>query len=510
MRSRLLAPALILVTGWGLVLPASTATAAAAKLVTHVNDCWSTDRVPPVIDALTVTPATVDTDSPATVDFTVEAHDVGGPGPASGVGKVEVDLQDPIGAFVTSSVLTLRGDGKWRGSAIVPTGSQGNLDAKVSAWDKSGDHQVSLQFGRPSVRFFPDAVQASNTIPPSDDHTPPALTGLHLSTTRIDTRSTAKFLTITATATDDDSGVASVRVDFFPQVGHGHSHQVELTPSGAPGEFRGKVRFQRDISNHHEGLGLVVTDHAGNTSAYGRGGLRKLGLATRITVLSGPLDTRGPRVVRVLEAGPSVDIRRHAQSYPVRVRMADPQGVAAVFMHVRGVTRDVGLHRVSGTEKNGVWAGRLQIARCSFGPVTLPLHIGATDRHGVTRGTFVRQVHIVSPDRTPPAAHVRWHGSPTVFTFSEPVHGISTTNVHAFDTDFTPVTGSWKCRTGKGPHSHRVSCVTGSVLRATFYPDVAGTELGLVDWEPDLHLDVLDAHGNPIFNYQTANPQVID
>ena len=55
-----------------------------------------------------------------------------------------------------------------------------------------------------------------------------------------------------------------------------------------------------------------------------------------------------------------------------------------------------------------------------------------------------------------------------------------------------------------------MSCLKGSVLRATFYPDAAGTHLGLVDWEPGQHLDVLDAHGNPIYDYQTFNPQVID
>ena len=508
MRSRILAPALLLVTGVGLTLPPSIATAAAPKLVTHINSCWSTDRVPPVIDSLTVTPATVDTDSPATVTFTVQAHDVGGPGPASGVGKVEVDLLNTVGASVPSTLLTHRADGSWRGSAVVPTGSQGDLDAKVSAWDKSGDHKNSLQNGAPTVRLFPDVVQASNNIPPSGDHTPPTLTGLHLSTTMIDTRSRAKVVTIRATASDDDSGVAKIHVDFFPQFGHGRAYRVELTKVGSGG-FRGKHRFQRNISKHHEGLGVDVTDQAGNTHPYGRGNLRKLGLPTRITILSGPLDTQGPRVVRVLKAGPTIDIRRHARSYPVRVQMADPEGVARVSMHLRGETSAVALHRVSGTRTRGVWAGRLHLARCSFGPATLPLHVGATDGRGISHGTFVRHVRLVSPDRTPPRAHGQWGSSPTVFRFSEPVHGISTTNVHVYDTNFDPLTGSWKCRQAKGPHSPRVSCRTGSVLRATFYPDVAGTHLGLVDWEPDQHLDVLDAHGNP-FASESVSPDVLD
>ena len=165
---------------------------------------------------------------------------------------------------------------------------------------------------------------------------------------------------------------------------------------------------------------------------------------------------------------------------------------------------------MSGTRWRGVWAGRMRVHRCSFGPVTVPLHVNATDGRGVTHGTAVRAVRILSPDRTPPRVHGLWSVSPTVFRFSEPVHGISTTTVDAYDKNLDPISGTWKCRDGRGGHSHRVSCRTGSVLRATFFPDVAGTQLGLVDWEPGLHIDVLDAHGNPIYFYSTFNPQVID
>jgi hypothetical protein len=95
-----------------------------------------------------------------------------------------------------------------------------------------------------------------------------------------------------------------------------------------------------------------------------------------------------------------------------------------------------------------------------------------------------------------------------VFRVSEPVHGISATSVQAYDTDDNLVSGTWKCRAGHGGRSRLVSCRTGSVLRATFYPDDSGASLGSVDWEPGLHLDVLDAHGNPMF--PSVNPQTVD
>jgi hypothetical protein len=301
--------------------------------------------------------------------------------------------------------------------------------------------------------------------------------------------------------------VAQVRVDFQPNNGSG-AHDAVLHQVGSTDEFRGTSRFPTDTGNHYEGLGAVVTDHAGNTFGYGRGGLRRLGLTPRIRVVSGPKDAQGPHLDRVLQAAPSVDVTKRGRRYPVRVLMNDPQGVRSVSAHLRGETGDVALQRVSGTAVRGVWAGRLRVPRCSYGPLTSPLHVNATDGHRVSHGARVRTVRIISPDRTPPRAHGLWTASPTVFRFSERVHGISSTNVQAFDTDNNPVSGTWKCRAGHGGHSRPVSCRSGSALRATFYPDDSGTILGSVDWEPGTHLDVLDAHGNPMF--PSVNPQTVD
>ncbi|HEX4470660.1 MAG TPA: hypothetical protein VH085_01725 [Nocardioides sp.] len=511
MRSRLLAPALTIVAGLGLALPGSAAVARQAPLPTHVNDCWSTDRVAPVVDSLSVSPSVVDTTTSAIVEYTVRAHDLGGPGPSTGVGKVEVSLHNKVGGGgVADTYLTRGSDGVWRGGASVPTGRTGTYDAEVRVWDRSGDGTVTLQTSEVQPHFFGDVLQATDTAPPPPhDTTPPSLTAFHVSAGQVDTRKKGQILTLTATATDDVSGVAELRVDFQPNNGSS-AHHTLLDRVGTTDDFQGEARFRTATGDHYEGLAVVVKDLAGNTVGYGRGGLRRLGVTPRIRVLSGPKDQRGPRLVRALQAAPSVDVHQHGRWYPVRLLMTDPQGVASVSAHLRGETPEVTLHRVSGTRWRGVWAGRMRVHRCSFGPVTVPLHVNATDGRGVTHGTAVRAVRILSPDRTPPRVHGLWSVSPTVFRFSEPVHGISATTVDAYDKNLDPISGTWKCRDGRGGHSHRVSCRTGSVLRATFFPDVAGTQLGLVDWEPGLHIDVLDAHGNPIYFYTTFNPQVID
>ena len=404
MHSRILAPALTIVAGIGLALPGSPATAQQAHLPTHVNDCWSTDRVAPVVDSLSVSPGVVHTDTSAIVRFTVKAHDLGGPGPRTGVGRVEVSLQNKVGGGgVAATYLTRGSDGLWHGAATVPAGRKGTYDAEVRVWDRSGDGTITLQTGEGEQRFFGHVMEATGTTtpPPPPDTTPPSLTAFHVSAGEVDTRKKGQTLTLTATATDDVSGVASFRVDFQPNNGSG-AHHTLLRRVGTSDDFQGEARFRTATGNHYEGLGVVVTDLAGNTAGYGRGGLRKLGVTPRIRVLSGPQDPRGPRVVRMLQAAPSVDVHPHGQWYPVRLLMTDPQGVTSVSAHLRGETPDVTLHRVSGTRSRGVWAGRLRVHRCSFGPVTVPLHVNATDGHRVTHGTAVRAVRILSPDRTPP------------------------------------------------------------------------------------------------------------
>ncbi|MGC4109079.1 MAG: hypothetical protein QM747_01300 [Nocardioides sp.] len=509
MRSRIILTALALVAGGALALPGASASAQTASdhLPTHVNDCWSTDREPPVVDSVTVTPSTVDTGSPVTVHIAVSAHDVGGPGPATGIGKVEVSLLSASGTSLPDTVLTHRKDGLWHGAVTVPTGTEGSFYADVRAWDHSGRYKLSLQFDQPSEKTFLDVLQAGVADPGAHDLTPPTLTGLHLSTTSVDTRSAAKVLTITADATDDDSGVATVRATLFPQ--RAPAIQVDLKPTGTPGQFRGTHRYLRGLGNHQEPLWVTLVDHNGNQVADKKADLSKLGVPTRITVRSGAYE--GPRVVRVLKAAPKVDVHIKGMRYPIRLLMSDPQGVASVSASMRGAASTMPLTKVSGTRKRGVWQGYVKVLRCSFSLSTVPLTVVATDRGGAIHHPTVRQVRILSSDHIPPRAHGRpFNVSPTVFTFHEPVHGISPATVETFDFDLHQISGTWKCRRGKNGGSARVNCRTGSLQRATFYPDDAGTILGMVNWEPGEHLDVLDAHGNPVADYTTYNPQVLD
>lgn len=523
MRSPLLLSALVLVAGPGLLLTTPTATGATtpSRVVTHVNDCWSTDKVPPVVDSLVTTPSSVDTDAgPAPVRLTVAAHDVGGPGPASGVGRVTALLEP--GTATTGHTfgselqteLTLGSDGLWHGAVTLPQGTNAVYSARIFAQDNSGVGTLSVQ--DPPAESEQDFVgfEATATTGPADDHVPPVLTGLTMSPGHVNTRSHARTVTFTATATDA-SGLRGVSVQLNP-VGHGTEQLTNRTATlhrtGTPDTWTGRVRVPRWVGTHRELLIVQLQDNSGNGRRMLHAFLERHGFPSALTVTSGPMDTQGPRVVKVSKAARTVDVHRHGRWYPVRVELADTQGVTSAWARLRGVgVHQARLHRVSGSATRGTWAGRLRVPRCAAAPATTLLRVAADDSHHVGTLTRIRPVRILSSDHVRPSTrHISWRAHAPVVHFTEPVHGVSASNIQvydgAIDTGPNPLSGSWTCR---GAKNHPVSCLQGSVVRATFTPDDPGATPGVIEWDPGLHLDVLDAHGNPMFG-SYLSPDVAD
>jgi hypothetical protein len=499
-----------------LTLPQATAATASATPPTHVNDCWSTDKVPPVIDSFDVTPSSADTSSgPVEVQLTVGAHDVGGPGPASGIGGIEVLLGSAEGADIRAQ-LSRGSDGLWHGSAELPARTTASYDAQVLAHDRSAQGTLTVQRDHTSTRSFLDVVQTTGAPPPSSDTQAPKLTELTLSTNLVNTRRHSKNVEVTATVTDDDSGVSRVTIGLNA-IGKPSNQipdrSVTLTRVAGTDTYRGRLHYQRWIGDHYDVLSVLLSDVAGNGRRTLHHRLLLDGFPSSIEILSGPPDDQGPRVVHVPRAARTVDVRRQGRSYRIGLAMADPQGVTKVDAILTGLDlRWAHLRRITGSVKRGVWIGRLRVPRCLLAPATSHLRVVAYDGHGLGKATAARTVRILSPDHVPPTTtHITWRVRTPVFRFTEPVYGISSANVQVYDDDTSsgpnPMSGSWKCRDAK---RHRVSCRTGSVLRATFYPDDSTTRVpGVVDWEPGLHLDVLDAHGNPFIS-GSVSPDVND
>ncbi|MBB6626073.1 hypothetical protein H5V45_01950 [Nocardioides sp. KIGAM211] len=500
----------------GAAAPTAT-TGRAAAPVTQVNDCWSTDNGEPVIDSYDVSPAVVDTDAgPVEVQLTVQAHDTGGPGPATGLRSVRFSLwaaqpySGPRDGQSLDTLLTQDSDGSWHGSVTVPAHTGATYNSQITVVD--GADEGTLSEAHLVYEQQQDVLTATGTEEFPDDTTAPTMTALSVSRTQVDTRRRAQSVDLEATVTDDDSGVQ--RVDVFllrkdRTSNNGGIDTVTLTRVEGTDTFRGRVRFRRWLGNSQRVLFAEVEDRAGNTRRYRRETMAERGFASRIDVVSGPYNVEGPRVVRVLRAAPSIDVRRHGGWYAVRVLLADRQGIRAAQVRLATDNPPAQLHRVSGTDRRAVWAGRVHVRPCSSGPRTTDLHVRTWDRQGRTGNDHSRDVRLITRDLTPAWARSVWRNTPHVFTFDEPVHGISPTNVVVYDADAADphqIAGTWACRNGAGS---TVDCLTGPVIKATFTADDPDAPApGAVDWSPDHHLDVLDRKGNP--SGLLLSPMVLD
>ena len=489
-------------------LVGSSYAAGAGGLPTHVNSCWTTDNGAPVVDSFTLSTHAVDlTAAPATVTITVDAHDAGGPGPASGLAGIQVlalqywaDSSD-TGRTNAGAEIPLHLVGTdWAGTYTIPQDS----------------HAMQVQFtvgvdavkGPDSDPLQPPATDILEVTSGHPDTTAPTLTDLSLSTDHVDVSQRGQNVRVTAQIADDDTGLSEAKVFAPGQVG---TPVVPLTPTGTPGEVAATIHVSRWVGADHLPLYLQLTDAAGNERTVTPQDLAGMALPSQIDVAGSPKDPADPRVVSVGGTPTTVDVRRDNAHWKVRVHTRDKgSGVGTVLVSSANLTDtpawrgDVSLHLVSGNRHDGVWGARIPIRRCAPSPgrtagISDAVDVRLRDRTGRLASVQAEGPKLRGPDHTPPG--VRGTSGPGVvgLDFVEAVHGISrgTTKVVSLETlDETPqvVHGSWLCTNA---HRTTVSCATGAVRHARFRYNT-GPAASYVDLEPDGHLDVLDRSGNPV------------
>ncbi|HEX3707762.1 MAG TPA: hypothetical protein VHV76_14140 [Mycobacteriales bacterium] len=232
--------------------------------------------------------------APRQVQFQVGGF---GPGGSDYVGRIELQRQDKVwsGVFPVS---------RWVGSST----AQVALVARYR-------HDVS-----PNYRFFyPDKLAALGlpnkvTIASGRDTSDPRLTSFAFTPTAIDTTTQPRGIRITATANDDQSGVASVYVRFA----YGSSKVVPLStglnpPPRPPAPIGTNVDLFAKLVRHgdvwtgditvpacvHGGTwqaGVDVTDGARRSRDYDDTALRAVGLPSTLDVTSTPVDTALPTI----------------------------------------------------------------------------------------------------------------------------------------------------------------------------------------------------------------------
>lgn len=485
-----------------------------------VNDCWSDDSGNPLLTALDVTPATVDVrDAAQVVTIHANAEDTGGPGAATGVARISVQLASPasidedVGPEVEPVSLTPDGAGAWTGQVRLPrrttpgtwrVGYVTMADAAKGFVNERSYIGNDLDGAGFSTDF--DVVSV-------EDETHPVLTGFNLSRTHVNTRKRARTIRVTARLHDHDSGLRSVSV-LAVENGTQRFAEVALAHHGSRGadeRWTGRLRIARWVTDGTWSLYVSARNQAmlGKTWSTRNGALRRMGLPSVLHVRSGS-DSRRPSAAKFHRSTDVVDTRTADRSIDVRLRATDAtSGVGRVRVTVEGpggygrVSR--WLHRSTGTVRAGSWTGTVPLRRCAGAAGTWTAQVRVYDRSGKHR--TLKSVPglgftMLSGDHQGPSLRsltdrVRPE-EPVVIEFDEDVAGITTETIvvrkDAFPTG-EPLAGTWSCTDSMDATS---DCAAGPVRHASFRPAapfaVAEHDIEL---NPEHHSGVMDMAGNP-------------
>jgi hypothetical protein len=480
-------------------LPEGKAVAAQVAL----SSCYTTDNGFPDLSGVTVSPSKLDVrrhDRWLTV--TARPVDDGGPGPATGITEVGVEL-----GRLGSPAMAPQADGSWVGRIRVPRGVKpGTYGVRSVRLRDAGDrifgHVRDFYFSRPEAEQMGASVQ----VVAEQDRRAPTLRWLQTSATSVDVTARAARIRVRARVTDDAAGVASASLLTDGST----SAQLRLRRGTArDGVWAGTLtvpRWMRDRSVTHNLL-FSATDRPGNELFIYWDELGTRGMPSTLTVRTRRPDRDDPRVRKVSLAPAVVDLTDGDRPVTATVHATDAgAGVRRASFFSRQMPR------VAGDRHRGEWRRTIMLDHCVWRTDDVRLEVGVSDR--ASNGVTVRQpISIVNRNdiRAPyPSLTTPEEAGPTdpvTYRFNEDVVGISSTSAPVRPTwpgvafghgDPPPaVPGAWSCRSSAGTS---VDCVSGQVRTATWTPDAPltpGQSYG-VDFNPEHVLDVLDLAGNPI------------
>ena len=305
------------------------ATTVAPASAAPVNECWPSDNGNPVIDSFTLSTDAVDvTETSQQVSIEAEVHDVGGPGPATGVATV-LGLTGRDGAKSWTFVsyrLRRDADGTWRGAVTIPKGAPPGewFVYSVQAVDADKNNQVVVD----EHDVTPD-LDRYFTVTSVEDAVEPELVSLDLSRTRVDTRRRAQRVAVSVLATDDNSGVASGHVTgrFTRSGASAASHVVSTRLVRRGDRLVGAFRVARWLGNGRLRLDdLVIRDGANNAVIYDETDLDRPHVERDVVVRSRTRPATehvAPRLVSLRRQPGTLDVRSGPDSITFTVRARD-------------------------------------------------------------------------------------------------------------------------------------------------------------------------------------------
>ncbi|HSV37212.1 MAG TPA: Ig-like domain-containing protein [Nocardioidaceae bacterium] len=459
------------------------------------------DNGDPVLDSLSIDPDGVDVSTGAkTVTITATAHDTSGPGAASGISTLNTTLVPPAGSKSVFVSLQHTVGSTWVGTAKFPRYTAPGLwsMAYFQVTDKAGNYK---QY---NPGTFPLGAETTVPVVSVEDTTGATLTSLSLTPGSVDTRRRTKSITVTATATDDLSGVN--RVQAFAKRGDFSASAYMTKVQGTQNTFRGKMEIRTWAGTGVWQLqGVQVVDNVENYHFYNYAALGFGGFKRTFSVTS-RADTADPKILSFSKSAKVLDVRTRRQTLSLTVRALDKRsGIASVdvaFSSPDGVySLGTNLKLVSGTSKLGTWKGVAIFLPCGVTPGRWKVGVYAYDKAGNQVFQQQKTIRIRAQDHTTPEVTLATTSpgvnDPVTLRFNEAVNGITTTSVvvHRAFQDLV-VGGTWACKNVAGTAT---SCVNGQVRTALFTPIepmAAGADYSLSVNGPG-SLGVTDLAGNP-------------
>jgi hypothetical protein len=445
------------------------------------------------------------TEGPVDVPVRVQVSDTGGPGPASGVASVTVDVGTKAIPNIGGDLLTVHlspsaDPGWWTGVMSVP-----QWRVTKPTWFVLGvrvtDHAgQSLLVGQQALSAA--GQSASLDITHRADLVAPVLADLAVRPQTVDVSAGTQAVRVVARVTDaGGSGTATVNVAGVLL------HRVSGT--SMDGVWRGRLVFHRWMPGDGWILDVALWDGAGNGRGVWYERLRARGLPWQVRIVGSVPDDAKPQLRHAQLADTEVDVRDDDALVAVRARLTDD---AAGVAWARAVLRDssgawrhsVALHLVRGSRRDGVWRGRLLLPRCASVTGKYTLEIRGADRLGqgtVRRTSLGLTIH--ANDHQAPtwtiADSLDAGDSELAVRFNEPVAGLTTGTLalsRSSGAGTGAVSGQWYCSDSAATV---VNCDAGPVTTAVFRtasPAAAGTSYALVS-NPEHVLSLTDLAGNP-------------
>jgi hypothetical protein len=433
------------------------------------------------------------------VTLTVTVTDTGGPGPAAGVGRVLAQLWGPQGKVAPENPVRMQhvvGD-TWTVRLALPRGSvPGTYTAHLAVHDLAGN--VALAGAGTDVALPSAAVTAISFA----DTAAPRLMTLRLNRTTVDTSTKAAHLTVTARATDARAGVKRVLVTAGNDQRSASVLLQRVSGTTADGRWRGTLTVPRWLGDTTWRLQVGVVDEVVNVRTYGWAALGALRHADRTITVRSRSDGAAPRG-KLTVTPTSVDVRSQPLHVTLRVRARDAgsgvRGVRVLLIDPDRAdgSREVALHRISGTRHNGVWSAAATISSCAIAG-TWRTEVEVTDRSLRSRQSRagLPTLEVVANDNLAPTVVRTSTASGTpVLDFDEDATGITSASAPVIAGDGgAPVAGTWTCTDATGATT---SCASGTVRRAAFTPAASTTGQLFVLLNPEHSLGVTDLAGNP-------------